>query len=552
MKAPSFIAVLATLAALSFGALAHPDPSTAMVSGSQATGAASAGSALSGTRPNIVWIVVDDMRADDLQYMPRTRRLLGDRGVTFANSFSPYPLCCPARASYFTGQYTHNHRVYTVHSPFGFHSFDDSSTLPRWLRRAGYNTLYLGKYLNEYGQAPPYGVDSGTSVRYRPPGWTRWHASIDGGLPKKHPQEGGTYRFFDTTISNNGDGFINFKDKYQTDAYGAFAASLIKEFAARRKPFFFVTSYTAPHNGGPIEPDDVRYVTNSEGTEVTFGSPARPDRVKGMFDSTILEAPGAGWADPDPSDKPEYLRGISEPNAEELVAMRELTRQRAESLYVVDQAVQRTVSSLKRAGVLNKTMIVFTSDNGYYLGEQHIRQGKIIPHEPSMRTPTLIRGPGIPQGEVRYDPITSLDFAPTMVDVAGATAGLVMDGDSVLDTLLADQGWAHGVLINTGPQGVVRNTDESGEPLDTEDPGLSDIRWIIGVRTARYSFLDNASGEEELYDVVADPEQHHNLAVDPAYDEVRRELKSVMRQLRACDGEECRVPLPASLASPAP
>src|SRR5690606_8079350 len=125
-------------------------------------------------RPNLVLIMFDDMRDDDLRFMPHTRRLVGGAGVRFVNSFSPNPLCCPARASSLTGQYSHNHRVYDVRAPYAFHSFDDRSTLATWLQKAGYATVYLGKYLNLYGEQPEPGASRGRSVRYVPPGWTDW------------------------------------------------------------------------------------------------------------------------------------------------------------------------------------------------------------------------------------------------------------------------------------------------------------------------------------------------------------------------------------------
>ena len=140
------------------------------------------GPVLQQSRPNVVMMIVDDMRADDLKYMPRTRQLLGREGVTFANSFSPYPLCCPARASIFLGQYTHNHRVFSVKEPYAFPALRDGSTLATWLRDAGYSTTLLGKYMNGYGYLPKPGMETGMSLDYVPPGWTDWRASIEGGI----------------------------------------------------------------------------------------------------------------------------------------------------------------------------------------------------------------------------------------------------------------------------------------------------------------------------------------------------------------------------------
>src|SRR4051794_23899238 len=107
--------------------------------------------AAAGTKPNIVMVMADDMRTDDLRFMPSVRRLLVGTGLSFRNSFSPYPLCCPARASFLTGRYAHNHHVYSHASPYGFESFDDHATLATALQQSGYQTGFVGKYLNGYG-----------------------------------------------------------------------------------------------------------------------------------------------------------------------------------------------------------------------------------------------------------------------------------------------------------------------------------------------------------------------------------------------------------------
>lgn len=500
-------------------------------------------------RPNVVMIMVDDMRKDDLRYMPRTRRYLGGRGVTFANSLAPYPLCCPARASVLLGQYSHNHRVWSHKAPWGFPSLDDRSTVATWLRSSGYATVYLGKYLNGYGARPAPGKTTGNSVRYVPPGWSDWRASIDGGLRSNHPKSGGTYRYFQTTLSDNGRRFDNYGGRYQSRVYGELSEEIVESRAASDRPFFFYASYTAPHHGPPREADDPGPVVRDDGKTIRFVTPAVPGDVRGSFNRVILAAPGASWRDPDLGvDKPEYLNRLRM-NAAERRALLEATRQRAEALSVVDVQVKRTVDALARTGELERTLIMFTADNGYFLGEQNIRQGKILPYDPALRTPLLMRGPGIPAGEVRYDPFLSTDFAPTIADLAGVRPRVVVDGTSMLGVArYGDRGWTRPVLTETGSRGVVRETDESGEPLDPET-GEADYRYVIGVRTDRYLYTHVATGEEELYDLSSDPRQYHNLVERPDYSTVLDQLRAQLRRVRACDGAECRVRLPAGLAT---
>ncbi len=124
------------------------------------------------TGPNVIVITTDDMRLDDLQYMPNTLRLLADEGVTFSQMLSPYPLCCPARAQLLTGQYSHNNEVQGNAWPRGgYYKLDGTNTLPVWLHDGGYETAFMGKYLNEYGERDEYEI---------PPGWDYWMGSVAG------------------------------------------------------------------------------------------------------------------------------------------------------------------------------------------------------------------------------------------------------------------------------------------------------------------------------------------------------------------------------------
>ena len=537
-KSSSYARVMLLLGAL-FAAAAAPEGHPGLGEGAAAH-----------PRPNVVFIMVDDMRADDLRFMRQTQLLLGERGVRFANAFAPHPLCCPARASVLTGWYTHNHGVYSVKEPFAFPAFPDGSTIATWLRGSGYATMYLGKYLNGYGQLPEPGETSGKSVHYVPPGWTQWRGSIDAGLPKNHPANGGTYRYFDTTLSVDGAHFANYKGRYQSEVYGAISTRIIRRRASGDKPFFLYVSYTAPHHGNPHEADDPGPVLRSDGRTEEFVTPARPRYVRGIFDDAIARAPGVRWDRSQATDKPEYLRTVPSLNLAEKRALRTVTRQRAEALAVVDRQVGRTVRALADTDQLDNTFVIFTSDNGYFLGEQGIRQGKNLPHEPSLRVPLLIRGPALPAGQVREDPFLSIDFPSTIAAATGTPPGHEVDGVNMLDVARhGDQGWTRPVLTATGPRSTVRQTDEAGNPLQTDGPGMRDLRWALGIRTSSYLYVDLATGEEELYDLRTDPAQYHNVVRMPEYEARRDLLREELRRVRACDGSDCHTPLAPDLQS---
>jgi arylsulfatase A-like enzyme len=499
-------------------------------------------------RSNVLMIMVDDMRTDELQWMPNVQKLIGKQGVTFTNGFAGYPLCCPARASVLTGLYPHNHGVWSHEPPWGFGSLQDEDTAPVWLQRAGYHTTYLGKYLNGYGNDPEPGKDSGTSTQYVPPGWDLWHGSIDGGLHPSDPDNGGTYRYFDTTLNDNGNGYVALSPEYQTTAYTRLTREQLAENAREGKPFFSYVSFTAPHHGIPHEPDDPEDLT----------TPARPRRIRGAYDELITKAPGADWKDPDRSDKPKTMR-TPVPSDDMKAQMLELTRQRAEAIYLVDESVKKIIGALQKNGQLDNTLVVFTSDNGYFLGEQGRPQGKVLPYEPSLRVPVVMRGPGIPKGEIRTDPFLSIDYAPTLADLADARANPKVDGRSLVDVArLGDDSsgptWSRVVLTETGPTHAAQEALAAKQPVGAHQTHMM-LGKVTGIRTGRYLYTEwqPEPGAKhpgilvELYDVLADPEQYVNLAVDGKHEALLREFHEVLGKARRCVAAECRRPLPENL-----
>ena len=505
------------------------DPSQAAEEGQQADPPA--------TPPNIVVVMADDMRADDLRFAPSIRRLVAQRGVRFENSFSSYPLCCPARASFFTGAYPHNHGVMWHLRPYGYGSFDDSRTLATSLSEAGYRTGFVGKYLNGYG-AMRSKVTGKPSATYVPAGWTDWIGALDN--PGGGRFHGDTYNYFDTAYNVNGRIDNRYRGTYQTEVVGDFSVELARRYVRSPRPFFLNVNYVAPHHGGPGEKDDLRWVRRRDGVMEDFASPARPAWVRGRFDSVVTRGAGVprsgGPLERDVRDKPTYFSKLPEANRRERRALRELTRQRAEAIYVMDRQVRRLIRTLERSGAWERTVFVFTSDNGYFLGEHRKRVGKTRAHEPSLRVPLLASGPGIPHGERRYDPISTVDLSATILDLAHATPPTDADGASRAATLYAgDRGWTVPVLT------------ESAIPGRKADFSLG--RTSVGVRTSQYSLILNGPWDHELYDLVADPLQERNVYASPAYADPRRQLREVLFQIQDCRGESCQARLPDDLAA---
>lgn len=493
-------------------------------------------------RPNIVVVMADDMRFSELTFAPALRRLARN-GVQFENSFSPFPLCCPARASFLTGQLSHNHDVYWHGVPHGYADFDDSRTLATSLRSAGYRTGFVGKYLNRYGPARSK-VSGMKSYRYVPRGWTDWYAAFED--PHERGIHGGTYHYFNTPFNINGR-VRNHVGTYQTRLTGRYTRRLVEKYHRRRAPFFLYVNYLAPHNGLPYEADDPRRVRDRRGHLLEVNTPARPRWVQGRYDR-LIDRPGGvprggGATERDVSDKPGYIRRRPELSRSVRSAVAELTRQRAEAIRAMDRDIARTVRLLKRTGEWRNTVFVFTSDNGYYLGEHRIPQGKVHGHEPSLRVPLVATGPGLRDGSRRYDPATTVDLAATVVDLARATPPRRPDGASLLPTLSqGDSGWTRAVPIESS-----LGTRSAGSVY-----GARDQRFSVGVRTSRYTYIRLRSGGEELYDLARDPHQLQSVHRDASYDQVRRALRQVQEGMVDCLGQGCLVPLPAELAADPP
>ena len=294
---------------------------------------------------------------------------------------------------------------------------------------------------------------------------------------------------------------------------------------------------TAPHHGLPVEPDDPLPTRRQDGEFSSWDTPGRPDWVKGRFDSRITHGsgtPASGSAEKNIKDKPNYLRRQPELAPAEKDALTEVTRQRAESLYALDVQIRRTYAHLRKLGELENTVIAFTSDNGYYLGEHRKRTGKINLHEPSLRVPLLIAGPGVPHGR-RYDPVTTVDLAPTLAAYAGTRMSRA-DGTSILPIIRGDRGWDRAV-VTEGMMGFGRYAEEfDARALATGHQGTAarameaDPLLHRGGRALRPADRPTGAGEPRP---------------SPAHAETLRGMLDLYKRYHDCRGAECRAALPS-------
>ena len=486
-------------------------------------------------KPNILLVMTDDMRADDLKWMPNTRAFFAEHGTDFRNSFAPTPLCCPNRASYLSGKYAHNHHVWWHETPWGYGAFDDSHTIGGALQQAGYQTGYVGKYLNRYGIAAPKADPTAAPWTYVPNGWDDWRATPDAvPVPMSNPLWGSTYNYFATTVNDNGV-LEGHQGQYNSNVLVDEGLDVLRQFEGGGKPWYLQLNSLAPHHGDPVESDD----PIGDGME----TPARPDWVKGRFDTEIqrgLGVPVDGQPERDVRDKARITRRMKPLTDSDRSDILALSRQRAETLFAFDRQLGRVLHELQTSGQLDHTIVAFTSDNGYMEGEHRWRSGKVIGFEPSYRVPLLMAGPGIPEGAQEVMPVNTVNLSASVLDWAGAhLAGT--DGQPFVDAIGTGRGWNHALGYEAYFPSIRNRHDVPG--FETGDASA------VGIRTAQYFYVRYSNGQEELFDLRHDPVELTSVAADPAYAEVKGELRTLWDRFHQCHGAACDLPLPASLAT---
>jgi arylsulfatase A-like enzyme len=463
--------------------------------------------------PNIVVVMTDDQEdTGSMAYMPKTLSLIARHGVTFKNSFVNLPLCGPSRASFLTGQAAHNHGI-RANSPLdagGWEAFKskEGNSLPVWLQDAGYTTALIGKYLNRYGQQGLYGawlgwfgglidVDfKGTTIGnprdWVPPGWNLWYA-FSGTRPK----------YYDYSINDNGKmlSFGHAPADYSTDVLKERAIRFIQEQSASPAPFFLYIAPKSAHSEGAHAIPSPQY--EDALNEVRL--PESPAFNEEDLRRKALKAPRVGIVTKEGLEK-SYRAALR-------------------SLQSVDDLVAAVVTTLKDAGKLDNTVVIYTSDNGFLFGD-HRLIGKTAAYDGSIKVPLLMRGPGIPEDRTRDQLVNNLDVVATMVDLAGAKPGAPLDGKSLVPLFAsADAPWRSALLVESPVTSFEKPTSR-----------------YAGVRTATKKYVRYEGGFEELFDLAADPYELKNVLRDPARASDLSALRGIHDTLKSCAGAACWVP----------
>jgi len=444
-------------------------------------------SAIAAERPNIVFVLTDDLDNKSMQYLDGLRDVMAQNGTTFNRAYVSDAVCCPSRATILRGQYPHNHGIRGNVAPLGgedkFHdTLKDRSTVATWLDAAGYQTKFVGKYLNGYNET------------YAPPGWDEWFGWLG---------EYNNKRVFDKKA--NEPGRVLEVQGHDTDLFADESVDFIRRASANPNPFFLSIWTRAPHQ------------------------PAIPaPRYADLFENTDLPRPPS-FNERDVSDKPRYIRDQSRLSDRKISKMRELHQDRLASMLSVKDLLDDVVASLRETGELDNTYIVFTSDNGYHLGQHRMTQGKRTPYEEDIRVPLMVRGPNVPAGRALNHQVLNNDLAPTFARLAGVTPPTFVDGKSMVPLLDSSpptvSNWRTGILTENW------RTDAVG--------GTSDAPTYKALRTKNFSWVRYVNGERELYDMRNDPYQVSSR--DPGDNQrLVRRSNAQLDRLENCDGAECR------------
>jgi arylsulfatase A-like enzyme len=266
---------------------------------------------------------------------------------------------------------------------------------------------------------------------------------------------------------------------------------------------------------------ETRCVDGKTRRPVTDGFAVPPPRYADAFKDQPLPK-GPSFNETNIRDKPRFMRTSGDfprLTPDEVSVVTTMYRQRLASLLGIEDSVARIVQTLADTHQLDNTVIVYTSDHGFFLGQHRIPFGKYWPYEEALRVPLIIRGPGLPQGAVRSSPVVNVDLAPTLLSLAHARGLRTMDGRSLVPLMQdASLHWTRDVLLE----------GNTGNAIPYE-----------GVRTSRYVYVEYRTGDRELYDLRLDPSELTNRYAWPAYALVRLDLQRRLGALRTCLGSSC-------------
>ncbi len=443
-------------------------------------------------RPNIVFVLADDFSMNLLRHLPAVRTMQR-QGTTFDSYFITNSLCCPSRTTIMTGQYSHNTGIFRNHGATGgYRAFRskqlDQDTFATDLQQAGYRTAMMGKFLNEYEP----GTTDDPSLN-QPAGWDEWALGAD------------AYKNYHYNLNQTGEvvHYAGEPEDYLTDVISERGREFIERTAAEKQPFLLEVSTYTPHK--PYTP--------AERHKHLFKDEKVP-RVKSYDQPNI--------------DAPKWLAS-QELTAAQKKKMDSQYRKRLRSVQAISDLIENLREQLRKSGVEDNTYFVFSSDNGYHMGEHAMVSGKMTAFNTDINVPLVVVGPDVPAGHKVSELTQSIDLRPTFSDLAGAPVPQTTDGASLAPLWRGGTNERDFVLVeHRGP-----NHDPNDPDVDTfRSPNPPDYGALRG---KSWLYVEYGTGEREYYDRAKDPSERRNIAASLSKAELR-DLHQKLKAAEACAG----------------
>ncbi|KAI0123938.1 arylsulfatase-like protein [Xylariales sp. AK1849] len=491
------------------------------------------------SRPNVVFILTDDqdLHMQSLDYMQHVQRHLIDQGTSFQRHFCTTALCCPSRVTLWTGKAAHNTNVTNVSPPYGGYpkflsqGLNDKY-LPIWLQEAGYNTYYTGKLFNAHSVG---NYDSPHAA-----GWTSSDFLLD-------PF---TYWYMNSTYQRNKDTPISYEGRHSVEVLTEKALGLLDEAVEEHKPFFLGVAPVAPH--ADIWAPGFVDGNHTDIRDVVFSAPVPERRHAHLFQDARV--PRTENFNPDQPSGASWIKKLPKQSPGNVDYNDEFYRKRLRALQSVDELVDGIVSRLERYGILDNTYIIYSTDNGYHIGQHRLQPAKQCSFEEDVNIPMIIRGPGVPKNAVTDIVTTHTDLAPTLLKIAGAPLRDDFDGLAIPLTadglaLAAESRHEHVTVEHWGFASNEGKLFDGFQRLYLNNTYKA-LRVISGSYDLHYQVWCN--NDHELYDLKSDPGQMRNL-LDPKeaapvdllgfpLDKVVNRLDSLLFVLKSCKAETCTRP----------
>ena len=441
-------------------------------------------------RPNIVFVLADDFSLDLVQYMPHLLKMQKD-GATFANYFVTDSLCCPSRSSIFTGRYPHNTGIYrNVGQDGGYLAFvnrgHERVTFATALAAAGYHNAMLGKYLNGY-QPRQHRAAAG---------WSEWDVA------------GQAYKEFDYDLNQNGKvvHYANRPADYLTDVVSAQAVNFIKQ-QTPAAPFMIEVATFAPHSPYTPAPRDANALAG-------LRAPRSP---------AFNAAPDA--------NTPKWLNRLQPLSTADIASIDADYRKRAQSVLAIDAMIGELQTAVASIGATDNTYFVFSSDNGYHMGEHRMMHGKMTAYDTDIHVPLIVTGPGVRAGVTIGEIVQNIDLSPTFIDLGFAATLPEVDGRSIVPLLRGEKigDWRSLALVEH--RGPLRNI------ADPDMPGLrgGNPTTYEAIRTLTSLYVEYADGEKEYHDLTTDPHELRN-SFSSLSNEDKAALHAALGAVQNCRG----------------